>query len=97
MQTIAPLAASEIGVQDSLASFTVGCFLIGAAISSVPSGWLFRKFGRFGGFAVGCFCQIIGSFSGALGMTTKDKYLLYAGCLFVGLGQVKSTLKYSTM
>lgn len=73
---------------DSLASFTVGCFLIGAALSSVPSGWLFRTYGRFVGFSVGCLCQIIGSVSGAFGLSIENYFFLYAGCLFVGLGQV---------
>lgn len=70
-----------------MASFTVGIFLFGAAISSVPSSWLFRNYGRFYGFLVGCISQLIGSFLGYLAMTTSQLYLLYISCLCVGLGQ----------
>ena len=70
-----------------MSSFTVGIFLFGAAISSVPSSWLFRNYGRYYGFLVGCISQLIGSFLGYLAMTTNQLYLLYISCLCVGLGQ----------
>lgn len=89
LTTIGPLAAKHIGSSDVLAPFTIGTFLLGAAFSSVPSGPLFRKYGRYGGFAVGCLCQVIGSVSGAVGMVTDSQLFLFSGCFFVGLGQVK--------
>jgi len=85
--TIGPLSAVSLHASNSLAAFTVGVFLIGAAISSVPSGWLFRIYGRLIGFSVGCFCQIIGSALGSLAMLASNLYLLYFSCLFIGLGQ----------
>ena len=88
LTTIGPLAAKHVGSSDILAPFTIGTFLLGAAFSSVPSGPLFRKYGRYGGFAVGCACQIIGSASGALGMVIGSQVFLFIGCFFVGLGQV---------
>jgi hypothetical protein len=88
LTTIGPLAAKHVGSSDILAPFTIGTFLLGAAFSSVPSGPLFRKYGRYGGFAVGCACQMIGSGAGALGMIVKDQSFLFIGCFFVGLGQV---------
>jgi MFS family permease len=87
LTTIGPLAAKRTGASDILAPFTIGTFLIGAAVSSVPSGPLFRKYGRYGGFAVGCACQIIGSAFGALAMIVDSQIFLYIGCFFVGLGQ----------
>lgn len=87
LTTIGPLAAKHTGSSNILAPFTIGIFLIGAAISSVPSGILFQKYGRYGGFTVGCVCQIIGSVLGGFAMVLHSQILLYFGCLFVGLGQ----------
>ena len=36
LTSIAPLSASKLGVSDTYASFTIGIFLVGAALSSVP-------------------------------------------------------------
>lgn len=87
LTTVGPLSATYLGASKSLAAFTVGTFLIGAAVSSVPSGWLFRKYGRFGGFLMGCFCQFTGSAFGVLSMYTKELFWLYLGCLSIGLAQ----------
>lgn len=92
LTTIGPLAAKHVGSSDILAPFTIGTFLLGAAFSSVPSGPLFRKYGRYGGFAVGCACQMIGSAAGALGMIINSQEFLFIGCFFVGLGQVVTIL-----
>lgn len=87
LTTIGPLSAVYLGASDTLAAFTIGVFLIGAAVSSVPSGWLFRVHGRFKGFSVGCICQIIGSGMGSFAMLTSSLYALYIACFFIGLGQ----------
>lgn len=87
LTTIGPLSAVQIGASDSLASFTVGIFLIGAALSSVPSGILFRRFGRFIGFTVGCTCQLVGSILGFLSLYNNDLTTLFFGCFILGLGQ----------
>lgn len=87
LTTVGPLSATSLGASKSLAAFTVGVFLIGAALSSVPSGWIFRRFGRFTGFAIGCLCQLIGSVLGSLAMLTGEIFWLYLGCLSVGLAQ----------
>lgn len=87
LTTIGPLSAQNLGASDSLSAFTVGIFLIGAAVSSVPSAQLFEKFGRFYGFSFGCLCQCIGSAFGATAMTYEKLELIYIGCFFVGLGQ----------
>jgi predicted MFS family arabinose efflux permease len=60
LMTIGPLSAQKLGASDSIAAFTVGIFLIGAALSSVPSAQIFANYGRFVGFSIGCVCQLIG-------------------------------------
>jgi MFS family permease len=87
LTTIGPLCAVELGASDSLAAFTIGIFLIGAAVSSVPSAYFFRKLGRFGGFSIGCLAQVSGSVLGVLAMEFSNRYFLYLGCFCVGLGQ----------
>ncbi len=88
IKTIGPLAADHIGLSDVLSPFTVGIFLIGAAVSSVPSGWLFRKYGRAGGFSIGCWCQVAGSVCGGFAMIVENAFFLFTACFFIGLGQV---------
>ncbi len=87
LTTVGPLSAAELGASKSLSAFTIGVFLIGVAISSVPSGWLFRKYGRYCGFSLGCMFQLIGSALGVLSLATNQLFWLYLGCLSVGLAQ----------
>jgi MFS family permease len=87
LTTIGPLSATELGASDSMAAFTIGTFLIGAALSSVPSARLFSTYGRFYGFSIGCLCQILGSITGAAAMGLKFLPIVFLGCFFVGLGQ----------
>ncbi len=49
LTTIGPLSAQSLGASNSFATFTIGVFLIGAAVSSVPSAQLFGTYGRFKG------------------------------------------------
>ena len=95
LTTIGPLSAVYLGATDTLAAFTIGVFLIGAAVSSVPSGWLFRSYGRYLGFTAGCICQIIGSGLGIVAMATGSLFSLYISCLFIGLGQGIECYSYS--
>ena len=37
LTTVGPLSAKELGASDTFAPFTIGVFLLGAAVSSVPS------------------------------------------------------------
>lgn len=87
LTTVGPLSAKELDQSNSLAAFTIGVFLIGAAVSSVPSGWLFRNYGRFWGFSLGCFFQLVGSMLGALAILTEQAAWLYLGCFAIGLAQ----------
>eukprot|EP01040_Poterioochromonas_malhamensis_P015709 gene15709-17636_t len=87
LTTVGPLSATNLGASNSLAAFTIGVFLIGAALSSVPSGWLFRTYGRFWGFTLGCFFQFLGSALGALAIISSESVWLYLGCFSIGLAQ----------
>ena len=87
LTTVGPLSAKSLGGDDSTATFTIGSFLLGAALSSVPSGPMFRNLGRKWGFLCGCIFQCIGSAIGMLSIDNNDVTLLLVGCCFVGLGQ----------
>mgnify|MGYP003385697666 FL=1 len=87
LTTIGPLSAKHVGASNTAAPFTIGAFLFGAAFSSVPSGPLFRKYGRMKGFSVGCLCQVIGGIIGGGGMVFESIILVFLGCFFAGLGQ----------
>lgn len=87
LTTVGPLSASNLDASNSLAAFTIGVFLIGAAVSSVPSGWLFRTYGRFWGFTLGCLFQFLGSALGTLALGSGEIVWLYLGCFSIGLAQ----------
>ena len=53
----------------------------------MPSGALFKSYGRYWGFSFGCFCQLAGSAIGSFAMIADSLILLFAGCFCVGLGQ----------
>jgi MFS family permease len=85
--TVGPLAAEAMNMSSLLAPFTIGVFLFGAATSAVPSGILFRRYGRFYGFLIGCICQIVGALVGFLAIALEEGFFLFVGCFMVGLGQ----------
>jgi MFS family permease len=90
MQAIGPVAAIYIGTPNILAPFTIGMFLVGAAMASIPSGWLFLHYGRYGGFATGCLAAILGSTCCTIAIVFKSELLLFVGCFSVGFGQVRA-------
>jgi MFS family permease len=87
LTSVGPLTAKNLGASQSISAFTVGCFLIGAAVSSVPSGAIFRKYGRTKGFSSGCLFQLIGSVLGGLAILSNQLWLIFFGCFSIGLGQ----------
>lgn len=87
LTTVGPLSAQSLGASDALAAFSIGVFLFGAAMSSYPSGWMFRKLGRFYGFSVGNLYQVIGGTFGCIGLQFDELVCLMIGCFFIGLGQ----------
>lgn len=73
-----------------LAPFTIGMFLVGAAIASIPSGWIFLHSGRYGGFAIGCLMAVVGSVCCTISVVLKSDAFLLVGCFCVGCGQVRN-------
>ena len=70
-----------------VAPFTIGVFLFGAAASAVPSGIVFRRYGRYNGFLIGCLSQMFGAVIGAIALILNENVFLFVGCFFVGIGQ----------
>jgi MFS family permease len=87
LTTVGPLSAQYLGYSTSVASSTIGVFLFGAAMSSIPSGWLFRAFGRYWGFSIGCGFQLLGCILGCIALAVKSIDLLLVGCFAIGLAQ----------
>lgn len=87
LTSIGPLTSKHLGASSSISAFTVGCFLIGAAVSSVPSGAIFRKYGRKLGFSLGSIFQLIGAAFGAIAVVGHFLPILFVACFFVGLSQ----------
>lgn len=87
LTTIGPLSAKQLGESHSFASLTIGIFLLGAAVSSLPSSLLFFHCGRYYGFTIGCLCQFLGSIFGCVGIGFQCREMLYFGCFCIGLGQ----------
>jgi MFS family permease len=87
LTTIGPLTAKSLHGSDTVATFTIGTFLIGAALSSVPSSYLFKNFGRHFGFQIGCVNVMCGSICGYLAIDSTDVGLLLLGCTLSGFGQ----------
>lgn len=87
MTTTTPVFAHDNGAMDAVAALTVGLKVIGSALSSAPSGWLFMKYGRYYGFSFGILLQLIGTGIGCLASIQSSVSLLLVSCLFIGLGQ----------
>lgn len=87
LTTVGPLSAQYLGYSTSVASSTIGVFLFGAAMSSIPSGWLFRTLGRYLGFTMGCGFQILGCILGCIALAFRSVELLLLGCFSIGLAQ----------
>ena len=87
ISTIGPLSAKSIGADDYLATFTIGTFSMGSAISALCSGHIFKYIGRRLGFLVGAGCQMTGALLGVLSIRGETVFLLLIGCAFIGFGQ----------
>ena len=86
--SIAPLAAKRLGASKTLAPFTCGTFLLGAAVVSAPSAPLFRALGRRGAFVSGAAVGVLGGILGTLATIYRlHASLLFAACALVGLAQ----------
>lgn len=83
---VGPLSAKTIGGNDFFATFTVGIFVIGTAICNIPSTALFNKYGRRGGFGIGCLCLILGGILCCISISSKHLGLLIFGSCILGFG-----------
>jgi MFS family permease len=84
---VGPLAAQEFGASDAISPFAVGSFLMGAALSSVPSAALFDCAGRRGGFLLGCMLTVVASALGVTATLRRDAALVFCATFFAGLAQ----------
>jgi MFS family permease len=85
--TVAPLAAKNLGISDSLAPFTNSLFLIGMALIAALSVFLFDKCGRRLGFAGGAAIGALGGAVGVIGVLQKSSDLIFVSSFFVGVAQ----------
>ena len=82
-----PLAAVSIGINRSVAPFTIGMFLIGAALISAYSAQIFTALGRAKGFGFGCALGLAGGVLGAIAMEVKAAWLIFIACFLIGTSQ----------
>ena len=84
-----PLAAVSIGINRSVAPFTIGMFLIGAALISAYSAQIFTALGRAKGFGFGCALGLAGGVLGAYAYTAIGwDGLVYVVCGLMGLAGI---------
>ena len=81
-----PLSSISINSSDVAAVATVSLFLTGTAFTSAVSAPTFSRFGRKGGFILGCGLQMIGAIISMVGMFTRSIGSLLMGCFIVGIG-----------
>ena len=87
VSSVGPLSAKSVGASASSASFTIAAFLFGAALVSVPSAFLFSRFGRRGGFAFGTLFGALGGVVGMVAMARGSLAALFGACFLAGLSQ----------
>ena len=87
LTSVGPLAAKSLGASDTLATAAVGGFLAGAALISVPSSALFRKYGRGHVFLGGCALGGLGGIVGVAGVHLRLWWLIVLACFLSGLSQ----------
>lgn len=84
--TVGPLSAYHLGASKGVASFTIACFTIGSALSSLFSGSLFTRYGRRRGFLCGDMVIIMGLALCVVANYTKDEVMEFCGIFSIGLG-----------
>lgn len=83
---IGPKAAKNLNDDDFYAVFTVGIFVIGNAVCNIPSGPIFHKYGRNGGFFIGTLHLLVGGALGATAVAVESLGLLFCASFVIGLG-----------
>ena len=87
LTAIGPLAAKDLGASNGLATFTIGSFLLGCALISLPAVQFFEKIGRAGGFAIGCLLCMVAAGVGLLAVQTTSVPALFGACFLAGCSQ----------
>ena len=87
LTSLCSLAARYLGANTVLATFSLGVFLLAVAFVSVPSAWMFDRWGRFWVFVIGSACGVAGGLAGALSCEVGSLGGLYASCFLIGLAQ----------
>jgi len=81
-----PKAAKNLKDDDFYAVFTVGIFVIGNAVCNIPSGPIFHKYGRNGGFYIGTLHLLLGGGLGAIAIAVESLGLLFFASFVIGVG-----------
>lgn len=83
---VGPKASKNLNDDEFFAVFTVGIFVIGTAVCNIPSGPIFHKYGRHGGFLVGTLMLLLGGAVGASSIAAESLGLLFLGSFILGIG-----------
>lgn len=81
-----PKASKNLNDDEFYAVFTVGIFVIGTAVCNIPSGPIFHKYGRHGGFLMGTLLLLLGGAISATSVVAESLWLLFFGSFTLGIG-----------
>eukprot|EP00965_Chrysotila_dentata_P026305 872007-Pleurochrysis_carterae.AAC.2 len=84
---VGPLALASLKAKHGFPTFSVGAFLFGAAIISLPSALLFRIWGRRIVFLVGCALQVLAGVIGMFSIKYASIMGVLLSCFMAGLAQ----------
>lgn len=84
---VGPMAVGAVGGSKGMCTASVGAFLLGAALVSLPSGALFIRFGRKPVFLLGCGCQIAAGLIGLAAIAGQSVAGVLLGQFVAGLSQ----------
>jgi len=87
LTSIGPEAALHIGAPSWLATSTIGAFLAGTALVSLPSHALFSRLGRARAFGLGNGAAVAAALLGVAAMCAHSLACLLAACFTLGLNQ----------
>ena len=85
MISVTGLAGYALAADKSLATIPLTCYVLGAALTTIPTSLLMGKVGRRAGFQVGTACGMLGAAICALAIYLGDFWLLCAGTAIFGV------------
>jgi len=83
--TINGLTGLALAPDKGLATLPVTTYLIGSALTTLPVSLLMKQWGRRAGFTLGAVCAILGSMLCALGVYTKNFWMVCGGTFVLGI------------